>query len=327
MVVATHWQGARQRSKTSQAVRRSGAALIAVVTLSGACSLITAVPELTGGPAADAEPPTDSSLEDETRPDATDGSSTEDQWTEGSSPDGGGADADANADVDARPRDSGPFSCDQLAPPPLFCDDFDNETTLTPRWTGTTGIPIAPTVDNKSLLARVPDSGTCRYSTADKTLPGSYRASRLAYWVRFGDQTEFKGGLISDQYFDFDNAGIVTRCHVVMGLGPVHPFVLEQVTTSDGGTATTAERGINLTTSLAPNVWHPIVIDFDLAAKKLMVSVDDQPVLDDVLGSDGGPSCPGLSGQPAGAQVGLFCTNGTDIETRLRVDNLTFDAR
>ena len=317
-----------------------------MVGLCGACSLLTEVPDLTSGveiPPDDATHP--SNVGNEPGQDAGADRSLEQDGGEDSDgtmpePDGsplpeGGADAPRDVSSDVVPiPDAGPTSCANLAPSPKFCDDFDNEATLLPHWDEVNGSGQVPSLDSvaasspNSMLSRMPaNAGTCLYSTASKQLATSHRASTLGYWFRFGDTSEFVGGAVSDQFFDYFNGSIQKRCHLVFSLNPVTPFIVEQITTVDGSNITNTEvnhflRGVNL----RAGVWYHLVADLDLANNRLTASINGVTILENDPLNMFAASCPGTA-QPPGASIGFLCQNGTNFDQKVRFDNVTFDAR
>ena len=272
---------------------RASVALLGVAWLVGACSLITDFPRLTGGT-------------------ATDGGSGSD----------GGADAREGGLLDG-----GPF-CASQRPSSMFCDDFDEETTLTPHWDDTKpgtvtiekGVAVSPP---GALFSSVPQgSPDCTYGTVSKTLKSMFHAAHASFWLRFEDHAELdKGQHVAAIYLDFQTDHFV-RCQVILSAKPNGSDLMEQRVDAlpDGGLTTTGQS--HEFSAMSPATWHHLEIDYDLDANHLVGSVDGVNVIDAPLAV----SCP-KQAVPTTLQLGAYCVSGGSPSIAVRYDDVTFDAR
>jgi hypothetical protein len=285
---------------TTRRIARIGALLAAAVALAsaavtGACSLTT-IPDLTSG----------------------NGASPGNEGGEAGGPGDGGAEAAGDGAAKG--------FCNSLGRQPSLCDDFDGVEGLEKRWTivrpfdGTFGVAIDPSVSRSapnSLVARVePAAPNCTYATLENAMPGAFTGTRLAYWAMVASTDELPGkSIISSQTFGKGSS----LCQVFLTVvSPTQMSLGEQIIHEDGGRA---ESDYNLP-PLPVGRWVPIVVDYDLMAKKLKVTLDDQTVLD-VATSRACPYAPG----DTSVQVGLFCEPTGGTSRRVHYDDVVFDAR
>lgn len=226
--------------------------------------------------------------------------------------------------------DSLPF-CAHQAPAPMFCDDFDQEPSLTPRWDALlTDGPVS--IDHgsfrskpASLLSTVSAPGSCNSATANKLLAGSYRVSHAGIALRVGDASDLAGGArgVMEQSFTIHQGGDVTDCNAIFTIDGTRLRVYEQVETSHAdGTFNQQGTDHELSKTLALGVWHRVVVDYDLASGRVSATLDGEPALDEPLVYN----CPKVAA-PAGLKVGLFCVKDAPHPLAIHIDDVTFDAR
>jgi hypothetical protein len=255
--------------------------LAAAAALASACSLLTPIPDLTGG-----------------------------------SPDTGAP--DASPDVDG----AAPPFCKSLTPAPRFCDDFDDEQSLQPRWddlmvgTGRT-VQLDPSVFRsppRSLLATLtqPVSG-CSYASAVKAFKGAFKTTHLAYSAYVADPSEFSTSIISQQGFDGAN-GV---CQILLQIGPQSSQILEQLVT---GTNTSHNHAVAF--GWTARKWTRFEITYDLAASKIVVTIDGAPALSEATTIASCPYAPG----DVSFHVGFHCEDQNALH-KVHIDDVTFDAR
>jgi hypothetical protein len=265
-----------------------------LAVLGAACSIVTTIPDLTSGP--------------------RDASAT----------------GDANGDAGSGDAASG--FCRSQSPAPMFCDDFDDETSPFPRWEpGPDGQKIidsrAARSQPSSLRSSVPAGGPdCARATVKKRLEGDFRAARVSLAVRFDDPAELDGyTAVMAQEFLVQVGSNSDSCQAILLLHPtMPPRVFEQVITSfpDGGASTPPGTNHDMKKTIAAGEWHVIDIDHDRRTGHLRVLVDGKLEIDEPL-----QSVCALGDAPADLQVGLFCMDPRARESAVRIDDVSFDAR
>lgn len=264
----------------------------AALGLCAACSLLTTIPDLTSGP--------------------------RDAFADG----GDASTGDATSSGFCRSR----------SPAPMFCDDFDEETSPFPRWgqgpDGQKSIDsLAARSRPSSLRSSLPaGSPSCARATVTKRLDGDFRAARVSLAVRFDDPADLDGytAVMAQELVVHVGQDSVT-CQAILYLHPtMPPRVYEQVITSypDGGSSTSDDANHDMTKTVAAGEWHVIDVDHDRRTGRLRVVMDDNLEIDEPLRS----AC-AAGNAPADLQVGLFCVGERARESAVRVDDVTFDAR
>lgn len=222
-----------------------------------------------------------------------------------------------------------PF-CASLHPAPRFCDDFDG-IPLAAKWdevkvldAGGVAVDTAIARSSPRALRSWINGGRvgsgCDYATVATTLTGPAQATHLGYAVRFGDDSPRP---------DRDNAAHISSqmvgtggdlCSVIVDLSASQLSVEEQVLINQ---PPSSRNGAHIATrSIPPRQWARIEIDVDYVAKRLVLTLDGQRVIDDVLAL----TCPYV-GRPASALVGLYCAPNAADATSVRYDDVVFDAR
>jgi hypothetical protein len=169
---------------------------LAVGLVPAACSLLTNVPDLSGGGSAD-----------------------------GSASGGGGGSGDGG--------DTAGF-CAAIASSTAFCDDFDDREALLPRWDSVEpgGVEEIDAVAFRSpphaFFSGPPARGPCKYSVVRKTFGPAYRASRLAFAVDVGVSPPSPVHPMTSQALEVSDV----TCQVVFVPEPSAPVVLEQILTN-----------------------------------------------------------------------------------------------
>ncbi|MDB4937587.1 MAG: hypothetical protein JWP87_4559 [Labilithrix sp.] len=253
-----------------------------------------------------------------TIPDLTSGTGDGKDGADGGGPGDGGAEAAIDATA-------GGF-CNGLGRQPSLCDDFDGLDALGKRWSivrpfdGTFGVAIDPSVSRSapnSLLARVEQPAPdCTYATLENSVPGAFTGTRLAYSVMIASANQLPGkSTISAQSFGKGSSLCQAFLTVV---SPTSMSIGEQIIHEDGGRE---EADYDLP-ALPIGSWVSVVVDYDVMAKKLKVTVDEKNVLDVATAL----ACPYAPGDTS-VRVGLFCEPKGGTSRRLHYDDVVFDAR
>ena len=269
------------------------AGLLGVGALAAACSLLTNVPDIAGH-----APPSDA----------------------GGNVGAPGDAGDAGAD--------GPF-CATARPQPMFCDDFDDETSLLARWDGKDDNP-GGSVEIDSVASRSPphslltalaaSSSSCRYARVFKAFDGgSYRALTLAFSFMYEDPSDLTSSIIAEPSFRWDGGD----CTALVWPRPPNGviFVQEQTNGVNGGGQQNEGELSPSNVALEAGAWHRLVLDYDVDGKMKLtsdgVTVIDEPVK---LACQAG-------GLHAVLNLGFHCQDPSSVPLRVHIDDVTFDAR
>lgn len=258
---------------------------------------------------------------------AAEGSGTSDSGAS----DSGASDSGAPNDgaPDAMLRDAGaldgalPF-CASVGASSMFCDAFDDESALLPRWSSVTGAAV--TIDglasssppNAVSIVVPKNSASCTRASANKSLTGAFRGSRLAFSARFGPATEYEREAVAVQEFKAGSSA----CALVFLLGP-EASLFEQnfETLPDGGRSVLTGGGGAALQTLSPNDWHRFVIEFDRVASTVKMSIDGIVAVDVPLAL----SCL-VGAVNADLRLGFNCAATRAFDEKVRFDDVTFDA-
>jgi hypothetical protein len=223
---------------------------------------------------------------------------------------------------------TGPY-CASLTPAPRFCDDFDS-IPLAAKWSdvkvfdgGGVALDTAFARSSPRSLRSWIDGNRmgsdCTYATVATSLVGPARATHLGYAVRFGDESAVSGrdaSHISSQ--SLGTGGDL--CSVLVNVSASALVVEEQVQTAQPPSSRNQPH--TATRSVTARQWARLEVDVDYVAKRLVLTLDGQIVVDDAVALD----CP-HQGRPASALVGLYCAPNVPAAISVRYDDVVFDAR
>jgi len=216
--------------------------------------------------------------------------------------------------------------CRGLAPTPQFCDDFDEESALTPKWDSRSdgGVTIdgvgahsAPSTMRSAVPAGAPD---CTNAVAEKTLRGAFLAAHASFWLRFDDAAELsKGPAVAALYLGLSSSD--PFCQLLLVLSGSPTFTEQRLSSlPDGGHETV--QAAHALDALAPGEWHHLDIDYDTANGRLVVAANGTGVVDAALQL----SC-GKQAAAATLQLGHYCIEPGSPALEIRFDDVTFDGR
>jgi hypothetical protein len=232
---------------------------------------------------------------------------------------------DGGTEPDASP---GPF-CASLDAAPRFCDDFDG-VPLAAKWNDVKMLAGGGVAVDTAFARSSPRSlrswldgnrtgADCDYATVATSLAGSAHATHLGYAVRFGDDSAVSGHDAS--HISAQSLGTGgDLCGVFVDVSASALIVEEQVQVTQPRSMRNHPHAA--TRAIPPRQWARIEVDVDYVARRVVLTLDGEIVVDDAVALD----CPHV-GRLASALVGLYCVPNIPEAISLRYDDVVFDAR
>jgi hypothetical protein len=272
-----------------------------------ACSLVTSLDGLTGGPSTDAA--VDAPVDD----------AALDSHADAPLPitDGG---------TDATDADAGPWCARH---PSQFCVDFDQPPSISARWdtifypsndaaAATIALDGVTFVSGpSSALVKLPMGGSCRFAGLEYVVPGSAKEVHFAYDVRMTDATPHQGTVLDFAYPNWD-------CNYFIAQSNTGSTYLYEQSYAPGTERSAMTHTFK--TAVVPGVWSRIEVDFVLDSNptSLSVKLDGDLVVTPIpVLADCRPSLTSVP-KALALRVGFHC-QGNAVE--LRHDNVTLDVR